>query len=160
MALTSVPPRVRAAPRLSYKAIGDQKCRRQLRGCPRLLQRLLLKIAQARHLYVLNVFARSGLVTRFHRGQSLRVHRGKKWRVVTPTRWHVGATWGSLGRSRRVAAFKAKAANKRRKKTSKGAEVLGEMRILQFRALQLGQKRKTSTRLAVDLESQLRSVAP
>jgi hypothetical protein len=58
-----------------------------------------------------------------------------------------------------VAAFKARAANKKRKKVSKGAQLIGEMKILQFRALQLGQKRRTSTRYSTDLENQLRGLA-
>jgi hypothetical protein len=58
-----------------------------------------------------------------------------------------------------VAAFKARAANKKRKKVSKGTQLIGEMKILQFRALQLGQKRRTSTRAPLGFEQQLRSVS-
>lgn len=43
---------------------------------------------------------------------------------------------------------------------SKGAQIAGEMRILQYRAIQLGHKRRTSTKLSAALESQLRSVGP
>jgi ribosomal protein S19 len=155
-----VPPRVRSLPRLSYKSISDRKCRRRVRGCPRLLEKLLVKLTQTKDLYLLNMYSRGGLVSRYHVDQSLRVHRGRKWRVISPSVWHAGFTWGSLSRSRRVAAFKAKAANKKRKKVSKSGQLISEMRILQFRALQLGQKRRTSTRASVELEQQLRSLAP
>lgn len=158
MAALVLPPRIRALPRLSYKAVSDHKCRRRLRGCPRLLEKLLLKLTQTKHLYLLNFYARSGVVSRFHLGQSLRVHRGKRWRVLAPAAWHAGFAFGALSRSRRVAAFKAKAANKKRKKVSKSSQLVGEMKILQFRALQLGQKRRTSTKASTDLEQQLRSV--
>ena len=79
---------------------------------------------------------------------------------MTPSKWHIGLTWGALARTRRVAAFKARAANKKKKKVSKGALLVGEMRISQYRALQLGQRRRTSTKAAPGLEAQLRSVGP
>lgn len=118
----------------------------------------MLKLAQTKHLYLLNFYARSGLISQHHVASSLRVHRGKRWRVLSPSVWHTGFTMGALARSRRVAAFKAKAANKKRKKVSKSSQLVGEMKILQFRALQLGQKRRTSIKASVDLEQQLRSI--
>jgi len=153
-----VPPRIRTLDRLGYKAISDRKCRRRPRGCPRLLSRLMLRLTQTRHLYLLNVRARGALVSSFFNDQSLRVHRGRKWRVVGVSKWHTGFTWGALSRTRRIAAFKAKAANKKRKKTSKTAQLVGDMKILQFRATQLGQRRRTSARPRADLEQQLRAI--
>lgn len=160
MVISHVPPKLKAVNRLTYKSSSDLKCRSRLRGSPRLLEKLLTRLGQARQLYLLNVWPRGGLVSKHHIGQSTRVHRGKKWRVVSPSKWHLGFTWGSLSRTRRVAAFKARAANKKRKKVSKSTQLIGEMRILQFRALQLGQRRRTSTKASFDLEQQLRAVAP
>jgi hypothetical protein len=150
--------RLRSPGRLSYQTCADRVCRRRRRGSPALLAKLLTRLSQARDLYALNMWARGGIVTRAYR--PLRVHRGRRWRVLTPSKWHVGLTWGALARTRRVAAFKARAANKKRKKISKGAQMVGEMRILQYRALQLGQRRRTSTKAAVGLEDQLRSMGP
>lgn len=160
MAVASLPPRLRVVNRLTYKSASDLRCRSRLRGSPRLLERLLTRLGQAKQLYLLNIWPRGGCVSQHHLGQSTRIHRGKKWRVVSPAKWHLGFSWGALSRTRKVAAFKARAANKKRKRVSKGTQLIGEMRILQFRALQLGQKRRTSTRAPLDLEQQLRSVAP
>lgn len=159
MLLAPLPPRLKAVNKLTYKSVGDLKCRFRTRCSPRLLEKLLTKLGQAKELYLLNVWSRGGLVSKHHVGQSTRVHRGKKWRVVSPSKWHLGFTWGSLSRTRRVAAFKARAANKKRKKISKGTQLVSEMKILQFRALQLGQKRRTSTKSSSDFEQQLRSVS-
>ena len=90
----------------------------------------------------------------------MRVHRGRRWRALAPSKWHIGLTWGALARTRRVAAYKSRAANKKRKKVSKGAQLVGDLRISQYRALQLGQRRRTSTKAAPGLEAQLRSVGP
>ena len=159
MLLGLLPPRLKAVNRLTYKSSADNRCRLRLRGCPRLLEKLVARLGQSRHLYLLNIWRRGGLIPTSHLGKSVRVYRGRKWRVVNPSLWHVGFTWGALARSRKVAAFKARAANKKRKKVSKGAQLIGEMKILQFRALQLGQKRRTSTRYSTDLENQLRGLA-
>lgn len=153
-----VPRRLRSPDRLSYKAAADRRCRRRRRGSPALLSALLARLGQARDLYSLNVWPRGGLVPRAYR--PVRVHRGRRWRVLHPSRWHVGLTWGALARTRRVAVFKARAANKKRKKVSKGAQLVGEMRILQYRAIQLGQRRRTSTRAAPDREARIRSLGP
>lgn len=150
--------RLRSPSRLSYQASADRICRLRRRGSPALLARLLTRLSQARDLYALNVWGRSGLVPRAPR--PVRVHRGRRWRALTPSKWHIGLTWGALARTRRVAAFKARAANKKKKKVSKGALLVGEMRISQYRALQLGQRRRTSTKAAPGLEAQLRSVGP
>lgn len=155
--LTQVP-RLRSPGRLSYQSTADRICRRRRRGSPSLLARLLTRLSQARDLYSLNVWARSGLVPRAKR--PVRVHRGRRWRALTPSKWHIGLTWGALARTRRVAAYKARAANKKRKKISKGAQLVGEMKIFQYRALQLGQKRRTSTKANESLEAQLRSIGP
>lgn len=159
MIFNPLPPKIKVVNRLTYKSASDLKCRSRLRGSPRLLEKLLSRLGQARQLYLLNIWSRGALVSRHHIGQSSRIHRGKKWRVVSPSKWHLGFSWGSLSRTRRVAAFKARAANKKRKKVSKGTQLIGEMKILQFRALQLGQKRRTSTRAPLDFEQQLRSVS-
>ena len=151
-------PRLKTVSRLTYKHTADFKCRLRMRSSPMLLEKLALRLVQSKQLYILNYFSRGGYIPRAHLDKPVRIHRGRKWRVLTATKWHLGATWGSLARTKRVAAFKAKAANKKRKKVSKGTQLIGEMKILQFRALQLGQKRRTSTRTSVDLESQMRSL--
>ena len=151
-------PRLRFTGRLSYQCIADRKCRRRTRGSPGLLARLMARLTQARDLHTLNVWARGGLLPRL--GRLARVHRGRRWRVLTSTRWHKGLAWGAFARTRRVAAYKARAANKKRKKVSKGAQMVGEMKIFQYRALQLGQKRRSSTRAVAGLEAQLRAVGP
>jgi hypothetical protein len=148
--------RLRSPARLSYKVSADKICRRRRRGSPALLARLLTRLGQDRDLYALHIWERGGVVPRSYR--PVRVHRGRRWRVLTPSKWHAGLTWGALARTRRVAAFKARAANKKRKKVSKGAQLVGEMRIMQYRALQLGQRRRTSTKAAPGLEDQIRSM--
>ena len=153
-------PRLRSPARFSYQASADKACRRRRRGSPMLLARLISRLGQTRDLYALNVWARGGLVTRSLVGVPVRVHRGRRWRALTASKWHCGLTWGALARTRRVAAFKARAANKKRKKVSKGAQLIGEMKILQYRALQLGQRRRTSTKAAAGLEAQLRTLGP
>lgn len=152
------PPRIRAVSRLTYKEVADRRCRRRVKGSPRLLQRLVSRLSQARHLYLLNIWDRGGVICKSLMGKMLRVHRGKKWRALTPSKWHKGSTLGAFGRTRKIAAFKSRAANKKKKKVSKGAQMMGEMKIMQYRALQLGQKRRTSTKLVTNLESTLRAV--
>ena len=160
MVVTPFPPKLKIVGRATYKSSADFKCRARLRGSPRLLEKLLTRLGQAKQLYLLNIWSRGALVSKHHLAKSTRVHRGKKWRVVSPSKWHLGFTWGSLSRTRRVAAFKARAANKKRKKTSKGTQLISDMRILQFRALQSGQKRRTSTRASLGIEQQLRAILP
>jgi len=158
----SRPSRLLSPGRVSYQTIADRVCRRRRRGSPALLARLITRLGQARDLYSLNIWARGGRVPRPRRPNTppVRVHRGRRWRSLTPTKWHAGLTWGALARTRRVAAFKARAANKKRKKISKGAQMVGEMRIMQYRALQLGQRRRTSTKALAGAESHLRSIGP
>jgi hypothetical protein len=148
-------PRLGSPGRLSYRVSADRLCRRRRRGSPALLARLLTRLSQAQDLYSSNVWARGGRLPRAP--LPVRVHRGRRWRPLTPSKWQAGLTWGALARTRRVAAFKARAANKKRKKVSKGAQLVGEMRIMQYRALQLGQRRRTSTKASPGLEAQLRA---
>lgn len=159
MVVSLFPPRLRSVSRLGYKSLSDFKCRYRLRGSPRLLEKLITKLSQSKQLYLLNMWSRGGPVFKHYIGTSLRIHRGKKWRVLRSSKWHLGFALGSLSRTRKVAAFKARAANKKRKKVSKSTQLVGEMRILQFRALQLGQRRRTSTKASTDLEQQLRGLS-
>lgn len=154
------PSRLRHVGRQSYVDIADKRCRLRTRGCPRLLEKLLMRLSQARHLYLLNMWERGSRVCRSHMGRTFRVFRGQRWRVVTPSAWHLSFSWGAFARTRHVAAFKARAATKKRKRVPKGVQVVGEMKILQFRALQLGHKRRTSTRTSLDLEARMRSAGP
>ena len=151
-------PRLRFSGRLAYQCVAERRCRRRTRGSPGLLARLISRLTQARDLQTLNVWAREGRLPRFKRLG--RIHRGRRWRVLHPTKWHKGLPWGAFARTRRVAAYKARAANKKRKKVSKGAQMVGEMKIFQYRALQLGQKRRSSTRPVAGLEARVRAVGP
>lgn len=51
----TTPPRLRLLSRLSYQDSADRRCRRRRRGSPRLLERLLTRLSQSRHLYLLNM---------------------------------------------------------------------------------------------------------
>lgn len=145
-----------AVNRSSYVDIADRICRSRMRGCPRLLEKLMGRLSQTRHLYLFNVWWRGGGVPSAMVGRCVRVHRGRKWRILTLSAWHGGFQWGAFARTRRIAAFKSRAASKKKKRTSKGAQMVSDMRVLQFRALQLGQRRRTSVKSVLDIEAHVR----
>lgn len=53
--MAPLPPKLKIVGRETYKSSADFKCRFRLRGSPRLLEKLLTRLSQAKQLYLLNV---------------------------------------------------------------------------------------------------------